>query len=122
MTDRLQSRHGAALLAWTHANVLSGATLPPHIGAPLRLKLTARLTVMFALHTASTPITTRALADHGCGSSTQITDTLSLLIGLDILEKCYPPIITRYRTPTYTFTNSFIERVIAHHHGVGVLS
>jgi hypothetical protein len=82
-------------------------------GASVRLQVGARLSVIFTLHVASQPISAPALQHAGCGSATQIQNTLNHLVSTNVLEHAG----TRRRSG---FTATFTEQIHALHNGIGI--
>ena len=88
MTDKLQKRHGTALITWITRHILT-ADIPDDAGLgtgqATRLQVASRMLIAFTLHLNNQPITCTAIVDGGGGSETKVNYTLAYLSRLKIL-------------------------------------
>ena len=123
MTNKLQKRHGTALITWINRHILT-MDIPDDAGLgtgqATRLQVASRMLIAFTLHLNNQPITCTAIVDGGGGSETKVNYTLAYLSRLKILTATAK--LASHgagRVHHYSFSDSFTATILRVHTGIG---
>jgi hypothetical protein len=123
MTNKLQKRHGTAVIHFVNRHILASdvpAEFGLGTGSTVRLQIGSRLCIAFSLHLLHRPITNASIVEAGGGSSTKVHHTLAYLVSTKILA--YEAKLTGNvggRVNHYYFTDEFADRIDRIHAGIG---